>query len=153
MKDGFNKKEIIAEIASELSSTLDINAAAASAVKIISRRLPYYKWVGVYWLQTDVLVLGPYVGAPTEHDRIKVGSGVCGTAVAQNRNQVIEDVRTLDNYLACSLETRSEIVALIRNKNGAIIGQIDADGDGVGDFDSMDEAFLSEVAALIAAKK
>ena len=113
--------------------------------------LPHYHWVGIYWLEGDTLVLGPYVGPPTEHVRIPVGRGVCGTAVAENANQIVRDVRERENYLACNLETRSEIVVLIRHPDtGAIIGQIDVDGTEVGAFDESDEAFLEAIAGLIA---
>lgn len=113
--------------------------------------LPHFHWVGVYWLEGDVLVLGPYAGPPTEHTRIPVGRGVCGTAVAQNANQIVHDVRERDNYLACNLETRSEIVVLIRHpQNGTILGQIDVDGPSVGAFDATDEAFLERLGQAIA---
>jgi L-methionine (R)-S-oxide reductase len=111
--------------------------------------LPNYNWSGVYRLEVDTLVLDEYVGAETDHTQIKVGVGVCGTAVAENANQVIEDVRELDNYLACSLQTRSEIVVLIKNEAG-ILGQIDIDGHQVGAFDKSDEEFLESVAEILA---
>lgn len=113
--------------------------------------LPDYEWCGIYALHGDVLRLDAYVGAFTDHTEIPVGRGVCGTAVAENRNQVIADVRALDNYLACSLQTRSEIVVLIRNGD-TILGQIDIDGHVVGTFDQNDEAFLEELAHLLAAR-
>jgi GAF domain-containing protein len=114
-------------------------------------RLPHFHWVGIYWLKGNELVLGPYVGPPTEHVRIPVGRGVCGTAVAENMNQIIEDVRELDNYLACNLETRSEIVVLIRHPDtGKILGQIDVDGTEVGAFDESDEALLEVIGERIA---
>jgi GAF domain-containing protein len=120
----------------------------AKAMEALSR-LPNYNWSGVYRLEGDTLVLDQYVGAHTDHDRIKVGVGVCGTAVAENANQVIEDVRQLDNYLACSLDTRSEIVVLIRDGE-KVLGQIDIDGHSVGAFDESDEAFLEQVAEILA---
>ena len=82
---------------------------------------------------------------------IPVGRGVCGTAVAEDANQVVTDVRQLDNYLACSVSTRSEIVVLIRDEN-EILGQIDIDGHQVGQFDQTDEAMLERVAAILAAR-
>jgi GAF domain-containing protein len=112
--------------------------------------LPAYNWSGIYRLEGDTLVLDEYVGAATDHTRIPVGRGVCGTAVAENRNQVIEDVRTLDNYLACSVQTRSEIVVLIRDEAGTILGQIDIDGHQVGAFDASDEALLKRMAEELA---
>ena len=84
---------------------------------------PGYDWVGVYALHGNELLLDEYVGEATEHTHIPVGKGVCGTAVAENRNMVVEDVRDLENYLACSIETRSEIVVLIRNQDGKVLGK------------------------------
>jgi L-methionine (R)-S-oxide reductase len=124
---------------------------AAVAVRLLAETFPHYRWVGVYWLEGDTLVLGPYVGAPTEHDRIPVGRGVCGTAVAEGKNQVVPDVRLLDNYLACSTQTRSEIVVLIR-RGGTVVGQIDIDGHEVGAFDASDEALLEGVAERLAGR-
>lgn len=111
--------------------------------------LPTYNWSGIYRLEGDTLVLDEYVGASTDHTRIQVGVGVCGTAVKEDANQVIDDVRLLSNYLACSLETRSEIVVLIR-RDGEILGQIDIDGHTVGAFDQTDEAFLEQLANHLA---
>lgn len=111
--------------------------------------LPTYDWSGIYVLRGEVLHLDAYVGAATDHTEIPVGRGVCGTAVAENKNQVIEDVRELTNYLSCSAFTRSELVVLIRNGE-TILGQIDIDGHEVGAFDAQDERFLDELAALLA---
>jgi L-methionine (R)-S-oxide reductase len=112
-------------------------------------QLPGYNWCGIYRLEGDELVLGEFVGASTDHTRIPVGRGVCGTAVAEDKNQVIDDVRTLDNYLACSAVTRSEIVVLIRRED-EVLGQIDIDGHTVAQFDSSDEQLLERVAEAIA---
>ena len=111
-----------------------------------------FDWCGVYRLQGETLVLDAYVGAPTDHTHIPVGKGVCGTAVAQNENQIVDDVRNLQNYLSCSLETRSELVVLIRDalESGNILGQIDIDGHTVGRFGKPEEHLLEAVAALIA---
>lgn len=109
-----------------------------------------YDWCGVYRLEGEELVLDAFVGASTEHTRIKVGVGVCGTAVTENRNVVVEDVRKVENYLSCSAHTRSEIVVLIR-RDGRVLGQIDIDGHRVGAFDAQDEALLDQVAQVLAA--
>ena len=106
---------------------------------------PRYEWLGVYLLRGDTLVLGPYLGTPTEHTRIPVGKGVCGTAVAERANQIIRDVRELDNYIACSASVRSEIVVLVWHE-GRIVGQLDADCDTVAAFGPADEALLTELA-------
>jgi L-methionine (R)-S-oxide reductase len=112
--------------------------------------LPDYNWSGIYRLEGEKLLLDAYVGEPTDHTEIPVGRGVCGTAVAEDKNQVIEDVRELTNYLSCSVKTRSEIVVLIRDSEGKILGQIDIDGHRVGAFDKSDEAFLEKMAEILA---
>jgi GAF domain-containing protein len=109
-----------------------------------------YDWCGVYRLEEGVLVLDEFDGEPTEHARIPVGTGVCGTAVAEGRNQIVLDVRQVKSYLSCSVKTRSEIVVLIRDETGDILGQIDVDGHEVGNFDAADESFLEAVAGLLA---
>lgn len=130
-------------------SSLQGRAFRAECMVALSR-LPGYNWCGIYRMDgPDELVLDEYVGAKTDHMRIAVGVGVCGTAVATGENQVISDVRELDNYLACSLETRSEVVVLIRRGND-LLGQIDIDGHEVGRFGPADEHMLEAVAALIA---
>ncbi len=111
-------------------------------------KLAGFDWSGIYRLEGDMLVLDAYVGAATDHDRIPVGRGVCGTAVAENRSQVISDVRELDNYLSCSAFTRSEIVVLIRDGE-TILGQIDIDGHDVGRFGEEEEEFLSRLALVL----
>lgn len=111
-----------------------------------------YDWSGIYRLEGDELVLDEYVGEATDHTHIPVGRGVCGTAVSEDRNQVIPDVRDLSNYLSCSVHTRSEIVVLIRDTEGRVLGQIDIDGHQVGAFDASDEAFLTRVGDLLAGR-
>jgi L-methionine (R)-S-oxide reductase len=111
-----------------------------------------FDWVGVYLLEGDVLELGPYVGAPTDHVRIPVGRGVCGTAVAEDRDINVPDVRELDNYIACSVGTRSELVVLIREPgSGRVLGQLDLDSDRVAAFTPEDERELKLVADWLGA--
>lgn len=141
--------EAILELVASSSLTgADLRKQAMMALD----ELPDYDWSGVYRLEGDTLILDAYVGAETDHTRIPVGRGVCGTAVAENQNQVVDDVRELENYLACSMQTRSEIVVLIRDETGRILGQIDIDGHRVGAFDSSDEALLDRLGALLARK-
>ena len=97
----------------------------------------------------DVLRLGPFVGSPTDHVFIGVGTGVCGTAVAEKRNLNIPDVRKISNYLACSTETRSELVILIRSGD-RIHAQIDIDSHQVAAFDDGAVASVQRVADWLA---
>jgi GAF domain-containing protein len=120
--------------------------ALGSAVKHVAALSPTFNWVGIYVLNGDTLELGPYVGAPTEHTRIRVGVGVCGTAVARDEDMNVPDVASVGNYLACSVETASELVVLIRDRAGRILGQIDIDSHTRGAFGPQEEDAVRKVA-------
>lgn len=107
-----------------------------------------YDWVGVYLLTDDKLILHSYIGRPTDLTRIAVGEGVCGTAVAEDRDINVPDVDAFDGYLACSVETKSEIVILIRDGN-RILGEIDIDSDTPAAFDESAERELRRVAKAL----
>jgi len=109
-----------------------------------------YTGVYLYMLQGDTLVLEALAGRPTEHTRIPVGSGICGQAVAERRDLNVPDVTKADGYLACSIETRSELVVLIR-RHDEILGQIDIDSDVVDGFDAAEQAAVRTVADALAA--
>lgn len=117
-------------------------------VRLVHEAHPSWDWSGIYLMKDGMLVLGPST-APADHDRIEVGEGVCGTAVSEDKNQVVEDVREVENYLACSIHTRSEIVVLIRH-GGRIVGQFDIDSDTVGAFTGEDEALLEGIGEVVA---
>lgn len=116
------------------------------AVRAIEAAGEAYDWVGIYLLDGDALELHNYIGKHTDHTRISVGQGVCGTAVAEDRDLNIPDVHAIDNYLACSLETVSELVVLIRRPDGTIVGQLDLDSDRRAAFGERDETELRKVA-------
>jgi GAF domain-containing protein len=121
------------------------------AVERIESAEAHYDWVGIYLLEDDVLVLHNYIGKVTDHTRIPVGQGVCGTAVAEGRDINVADVHALSNYLACSLETVSELVLLIRDPvSGEIFGQLDLDSDRRSAFTERDERELRMVADWLA---
>lgn len=108
-----------------------------------------YTSVYLYMLHGDELVLEAHSGRETEHTRIPVGRGVCGTAVATGQDQNVGDVRAIGNYLACNLETRSELVVLIR-RGPVILGQIDVDSDALDPFTPDEEAETRRVADALA---
>jgi GAF domain-containing protein len=119
------------------------------AVELVHNSSPTYHWTGIYELFPDqVLRLGPFIGAPTNHVFICVGQGVCGSAVAAGKNMNIPDVSKADNYLACSEETRSELVVLIR-KGDHIFAQIDIDSHELNAFEDA-EPMVQAVADLLA---
>src|SRR6202789_813118 len=114
--------QILIEVSAFAKSTTDLAALQNFIVEIIPERLPYYNWTGFYMFDPDdsqMLVLGPFRGAPTEHVRIPVSQGICGAAVAQNSTVIVDDVHSDPRYPACALEARSEIVVPIR-ANGAV---------------------------------
>ena len=127
------------------------DAVLRSAVEYLAARFPTFNWVGIYVVRGDALELGPYIGAPTEHTRIKVGVGVCGTAVARNEDMNVPDVHALDNYLACSLETASELVVLVRDAEGRVVGQIDIDSHTPNAFGPVEETAVRQVATELGA--
>lgn len=125
-------------------------AVLEAAVRGVHQLDTRFDWAGIYELfPDDVLRLGPFVGSPTDHVFIGVGTGVCGTAVAEKRNQNIPDVRKISNYLACSTETRSELVILIRSGD-RIHAQIDIDSHQVGAFDETAVANVQRMADWLA---
>lgn len=146
-------QDIAAAIRHFAGTAQNLTALQEFTVTRIAERLPRYNWVGFYMLDPSddtVLVLGPFCGAPTEHTRIPVTEGICGAAVAQGETVIIEDVSADPRYLACSIETRSEIVVPIR-VHGKVIGEIDIDSHTLDAFGSADRAFLEECAAIVSA--
>jgi L-methionine (R)-S-oxide reductase len=146
-----DRSKLRAEVEALVASDAPDDEVLEDVVRLVHEAHPRWDWSGIYLLVDGTLVVGPFAGSeePPEHSRIEVGDGVCGTAVAQDRNQLVDDVRELDNYLACSLSTRSELVVLIR-EDGRIVGQFDIDSDERGAFTQEDEALLEELATVVA---
>ncbi len=111
---------------------------------------PPYTGVYLYMVHGDELVLEAFDGRPTDHTRISVGTGICGRAVAERRDLNVSDVTRADGYLACSMETKSELVILIR-RHDEILGQIDIDSDVPDGFDDAEAAAVREIADALAA--
>src|SRR5580692_8990715 len=142
---------IVSDIRSFAETANDFTSLQEFCVGVIAGRLSYYNWVGFYMLDPgdkNVLVLGPFRGAQTEHVRIPVTEGICGAAVAQGQTVIVEDVCGDPRYLACSIETRSEIVVPIR-ANGKIVGEIDIDSHKLNAFGAEDRAFLENCAEVL----
>lgn len=128
----------------------DAGSLMAATVELLRRERPHYHWVGFYLLGADgVLALGPYVGKPTPHTRIPLDQGICGAAASTGRTVIVDDVNSDPRYLACSLETRSEIVVPILGE-GRVLGEIDIDSDAAAAFSTADRELLEAVAGIIA---
>lgn len=118
---------------------------------LLRNTVNYYDWVGFYFKNGDKreLKLGPYAGEPTDHTIIPFGKGICGQVAESNQNFVVPDVSAQDNYIACSLTVKSEIVVPLF-KNGENIGQIDIDSNTPDPFTEADERFLEFVNQKVA---
>jgi GAF domain-containing protein len=114
--------------------------------ELLKDNVPYYDWVGFYFKNGDKeeLKLGPYAGAATDHTIIPFGKGICGQVAVSNQNFVVPDVKAQDNYIACSITVKSEIVVPLF-LNGVNIGQIDIDSNTLDPFSEEDERFLEYV--------
>jgi GAF domain-containing protein len=119
--------------------------------ELLEQNISYYNWVGFYFRNgnKEELLLGPYVGAPTDHTIIPFGKGICGQVAVSNQNFVVPDVAAQDNYIACSFTVKSEIVVPLF-VNGENIGQIDIDSNVLDPFTEADERFLEFVNCEIA---
>lgn len=118
---------------------------------ILKENIDYYDWVGFYFKNGEKreLKLGPFAGEPTDHIIIPFGKGICGQVAESNQNFVVPDVHAQDNYIACSLTVKSEIVVPLF-KNGENIGQIDIDSNTPDPFTEADERFLEFVNEKVA---
>src|SRR5215510_15442368 len=112
-----------------------------AAVRTLEREVPHYTWVGIYLLDGNELVLGPFLGKPSPHTRIPLGRGICGAAASEKATIVVDDVNADARYLACSIETKSEIVVPIM-EDGDVLGEIDIDSDTRAAFGDADRKLL-----------
>lgn len=121
----------------------------AEVVGILHEEIDHFDWVGIYVLKADQLHLHTQRGRPTPHEIIPVGQGICGAAMQKNDTIIVPDVKQDERYLACNLDTKSEIVVPIRIGRRPV-AQIDIDSDRLDAFGAPDEQFLESVAARLA---
>ena len=139
------------EIRRELAPLVDSEQAMTRAVEILKARVPDYTWVGIYQLFGNELVLGPFRGKPSPHTHIPLGRGICGAAAAEKATIIVDDVNNDARYLACSLETKSEIVVPIM-RGCDVLGEIDIDSDRAAAFTANDQRMLEVVAGILSDK-
>lgn len=127
-----------------------VNERLLAICELLEEQVSYYNWVGFYFKNGDKneLKLGPYVGEPTDHIIIPFGKGICGQVAVSNKNFVVPDVSAQDNYIACSITVKAEIVIPIF-VNGENIGQIDIDSNTPNPFSEDDERFLEFVCTKV----
>ena len=145
-------KDLRPKITAIISDTnTSIDERLQGICKLLKESVPYYDWVGFYFKNGDneELKLGPFAGEPTNHTIIPFGKGICGQVAVSNENFVVPDVQTQDNYIACSLNVKAEIVVPLFLK-GENIGQIDIDSNTPDPFTNEDERLLEYINAQVA---
>ena len=144
-------EKLKSEITVLIENSKEVNQTLTSICDALKSKIPHYDWVGFYFKNDNKreLILGPYAGKPTDHSTIPFGKGICGQVAVSNKNFVVPDVQAQDNYIACSLEVKSEIVIPIF-VNGENIGQIDIDSNTHNSFSKADETFLEFICAKVA---
>lgn len=141
--DYYKAEEQIKNIISNSSNILD------DVVSFLYENFENYSWVGIYIVKEDNLILRIWKGShATEHVKIPVGEGICGSAAATGKTEVIDDVHKDNRYLSCFVTTRSEVVVPIK-KDGKIIAEIDIDSDIPTAFSKQDAIFLEKIAHML----
>ena len=143
--------DVLTTVRTAIAREPDATRAMQATVAVLRDHLPAYAWVGIYLLDGNELVLGPYVGRPSPHTRIPLGRGICGAAAAEKATIVVDDVNADPRYLACSPDTNSEIVVPIMRDN-EVLGEIDVDSDHPAAFGQPDRQLLESIAGLLAAR-
>ena len=147
-----NFNELKPKISDLVSRSSSLDATLKEVCELLKSSIPYYDWVGFYFKngEKEELKIGPYAGATTDHIIIPFGKGICGQVAVSNKNFVVADVNSQDNYIACSLSVKSEIVIplFVNNVN---IGQLDIDSNSIDPFTHEDERFLEFVCESVAA--
>jgi L-methionine (R)-S-oxide reductase len=144
-------QDVLNDLRTAIAGAPSQHEAMLHTVNILKQQMPDYTWVGIYVLVGDHLELGPYLGKPSPHTRIALNAGICGAAATYKETIVVDDVDADPRYLACSLETRSEIVVPIL-KGERVLGEIDIDSDKKAAFGPGDRELLEATAALLATK-
>ena len=142
---------VLKEFESWFTNSAELDNILSRTCKLLKDKIYHYDWVGFYLLDqsSGQLILGPYIGKPTEHTTIPIGKGVCGQVAKTKMLKVVQDVREEDNYISCSLNVQSEIVVPIL-KNGEFVAEIDIDSHSSAPFTKDDEDFLTNICKKIA---
>ena len=128
---------------------LNSSQVISDVVDFLYENFKHYSWIGIYIVKGNYLVLGPWRGKQaTEHKKIPIGKGICGSAATSGKTEIISDVNYDKRYLACFVTTKSEIVVPIK-KDGEILGEIDIDSDYKNSFSKEDKLFLEKIADML----
>jgi L-methionine (R)-S-oxide reductase len=144
-----DRDELLPALRSAIAAAPNAESAMQQAVRLLKDGVPDYTWVGIYVRDGEELVLGPFLGKPSPHTRIPLEQGICGAAAREKATIVVDDVNADPRYLACSIETKSEIVVPIM-QDGEVFGEIDIDSDRAAAFGPRDRTLLEPIASLLA---
>ncbi|MDX1637705.1 MAG: GAF domain-containing protein [Balneolaceae bacterium] len=147
-----NKEKIIEKVDDILSRPVSRDEKLFAICELLDDEVEVFDWVGFYLVDPDAdreLVLGPYVGEPTDHTRIPFGRGICGQAAESLETYVVQDVSKEDNYLACSVDVKAEIVVPIL-KEGKLLGELDIDSHSKDSITPDHRNMLEEIAEKVA---
>jgi len=142
--------ELALEKILEISSTLNSDEILKTCIEFLYDNFDKYSWIGIYLVKENNLILGPWKGKQaTEHVKIPIGKGICGSAAKSGNTEIISDVSSDNRYLACFVSTKSEIVVPIK-KDSKVIGEIDIDSNIPNAFNNKDAEFLEKIADIFA---
>jgi len=134
----------------EISSSLKSDTILKTCIEFLYDNFDKYSWIGIYLVKENNLILGPWKGKQaTEHVKIPIGKGICGSAAKSGNTEIISDVSSDNRYLACFVSTKSEIVVPIK-KDSKVIGEIDIDSNIPNAFNNKDAEFLEKIADIFA---
>jgi L-methionine (R)-S-oxide reductase len=153
MAEPVKSHEVIAQLEKAAASAKSAIQLMTAMVEKLNELMPKYNWVGFYMIELapgdePVLVLGPFVGAATPHTRIKLNQGICGAAASTGKVVVVDDVNSDPRYLACSIETKSEIVVPVC-ASGKVVGELDIDSHCGAAFGPEDRKICEYAARLV----
>lgn len=151
-----NKEKLFGDLLDEVRGIIALRGQRDEKLlnicSLLKEKISHYDWVGFYLVddvEKNLLVLGPFIGKPTEHKKITFGQGICGQAAELKKTFVVQDVRKERNYLSCSMKVLSEIVVPIF-KGGEIAGELDIDSHTLSPFSDEDTEFLESVCNRVA---
>jgi len=144
--------DLISQLDALVATSTNVESLMKGIVALLHEKLARYNWVGFYLLgkegDRDMLVLGPFQGTMTPHARIPLNQGICGAAASSGKTIVVDDVNSDPRYLACSLETRSEIVVPVFVR-GKVVGELDIDSHFLAAFGPNDRKLCEHAAAIL----
>ena len=142
------RQQLIYGIKIAVASQSNEEEVLRKTIELIDTFSPDFNWIGFYMMRNGALEVGPYIGPETEHTRIELNAGICGAAASQKKTVVVDDVQADERFLACSVNTRSEIVVPLMDGHDCL-GEIDIDSNKPGFFTDADREMLEEIAGIV----